>query len=868
MCRLATRLIIASWLALTLFGNAYAVRIMTNPTSIAGDPGREFDNIALTSDGLTIIATGRFNTALGGDRLYSLTIPTDPVTQTATITQLSTQSFAVSQQYDVNFAPVISPDGQKILFIHDANLPGDGDEPNFSIFTVPIGGDLNGTSHTGLFGAAPNNVVAPGNGGFDPIYSPDGSTIFFLNRNAGYSPDPIFDPGPIEGTSWSAKADWHLIYSVPAAGGTPTAITQRDDGAMELGLYKVTPDGLSIVYAPDVPIRTQGSISRMRPKLFSIPTTGGTPTEIPIPAPPHEFDIEKQLEVTSDGQHILFIADYELTGRNELWSVPIIGGTPTRISDDIPWDGDVTSFVINPAGTHVAYVAGQNTGGNGELFLTPITGGSGNSIRVSEPPPSNLGEWDVSSAQERLGPSETFNRDDWAGQVVFSPDGTKLYYLGDFTMEAARELHVVDTTEKIGLTPSPYYYTGPTGGDFFDEANWNDKADGTGNNPPGDPIRGGFHILINLIIDGDTVGSSGGEIDIQRGGSLEMTAGSVLMLTNSNDQFDINPDGAFKFTDATLIVDDDITLEGTTLLSGGLIESLKDDIEFQDDIDADVHGTMFRTGAQVGTGGLQHFHFDQSVLFTNATFETKEVFSMRYDVNVHLTDSTLDVNGGISGIEDVFVGAQGLGARLTLDGTSTLLANGFDDGVSLVLDGTSVATLLGNNAGGFDLIDPNDGGTITFMSTGAELITLNASATDARALVINGLTGLSYLADPSAWNVTNWDGLTALTSLMLVSAGPDGDYNDDGKVDAADYVVWRKNPANFGGDPGGYNTWRANFGMMMPGSGGGQTINAVPEPSALCLTALLAMAGASRHRSRPLRRWRWPNLDSVGRLLL
>jgi hypothetical protein len=39
-----------------------------------------------------------------------------------------------------------------------------------------------------------------------------------------------------------------------------------------------------------------------------------------------------------------------------------------------------------------------------------------------------------------------------------------------------------------------------------------------------------------------------------------------------------------------------------------------------------------------------------------------------------------------------------------------------------------------------------------------------------------------------------------------------GDYNGDGSVDAADYVVWRKDPASFGGDPDGYNTWRADFG--------------------------------------------------------
>jgi hypothetical protein len=74
--------------------------------------------------------------------------------------------------------------------------------------------------------------------------------------------------------------------------------------------------------------------------------------------------------------------------------------------------------------------------------------------------------------------------------------------------------------------------------------------------------------------------------------------------------------------------------------------------------------------------------------------------------------------------------------------------------------------------------------------------------------------------------------------------GLPGDYNGDGKVDAADYVVWRKNPAGFGGDPAGYNTWRTNFGRTS-GSGSGVGSSAVPEPgtAALLILSFVAFAG-------------------------
>jgi hypothetical protein len=77
-----------------------------------------------------------------------------------------------------------------------------------------------------------------------------------------------------------------------------------------------------------------------------------------------------------------------------------------------------------------------------------------------------------------------------------------------------------------------------------------------------------------------------------------------------------------------------------------------------------------------------------------------------------------------------------------------------------------------------------------------------------------------------------------------IPAGLDGDYNEDGVVDGADYVAWRKTPSAFGGDPAGYNTWRQNFGEGGAGGGG-----AVPEPTG-ALLAVFALASFSTVRGR------------------
>jgi hypothetical protein len=81
------------------------------------------------------------------------------------------------------------------------------------------------------------------------------------------------------------------------------------------------------------------------------------------------------------------------------------------------------------------------------------------------------------------------------------------------------------------------------------------------------------------------------------------------------------------------------------------------------------------------------------------------------------------------------------------------------------------------------------------------------------------------------------------------SASLPGDFNNDNKVDAADYVVWRKNPGAFA--PDAYNTWRANFGNPA-GSGAALDSGAVPEPAVGALIALgAALFAASRRSRRP-----------------
>jgi hypothetical protein len=94
----------------------------------------------------------------------------------------------------------------------------------------------------------------------------------------------------------------------------------------------------------------------------------------------------------------------------------------------------------------------------------------------------------------------------------------------------------------------------------------------------------------------------------------------------------------------------------------------------------------------------------------------------------------------------------------------------------------------------------------------------------------------------------------------ITSGGVTGDYNQNGVVDAADYIVWRKklgqsfalpnrDPANGTGpiSAADYNSWRTRFGNTS-GSGASLAPVGVPEPATawLLLLGILLCFGVRR----------------------
>jgi len=234
----------------------------------------------------------------------------------------------------------------------------------------------------------------------DPLVTPDGRWLF-------YRQDADVDEA-VE------------LWRVPAAGGTPERISGLLPSGSNVFGVELTPDGSRVVfYSPqddvdvheifsapvDAPPGSYVKVNAPLPANFSVwfgrgysPDSARAiyasyPNQIPAVDPARvwvaRLDGSEQTPIvtlpldavfgtllaTPDFTRALYLADAQVLGRQELWSVPVTGGTPAKLNGALVAGGDVQQVQLSPAGTSVLYVADQQVDERSELYLVPVAGG-------------------------------------------------------------------------------------------------------------------------------------------------------------------------------------------------------------------------------------------------------------------------------------------------------------------------------------------------------------------------------------------------------------------------------------------------------------------------------------------------------------
>ncbi|MCI0334883.1 MAG: hypothetical protein L0228_16845 [Planctomycetes bacterium] len=311
----------------------------------------------------------------------------------------------------------------------------------------------------------------------------------------------------------------------------------------------------------------------------------------------------------------------------------------------------------------------------------------------------------------------------------------------------------------------------------------------------------------SLVVDSQLRIDPGAILSVESGvnaGAVDVFAGGQLFVGGATQQF-----GSLAVVGGDLVFNNTTVVSGpVTSFTGGAITALGD-VTFNDLVDGS--GDFYGPGTITFAGGMAPGDNVAELVFpAEVSFEG--------GVTLAGTNTLfIEIGGPSRGTE---YDALDVAGALTLDGALD---------VSLVDLGSGVfAPALGDS---FDILD--------WASLSGTFDTLNLPPLNADLM----------------WNPS----LLYTTGALRVALA--GDFNGDGSVDAADYVVWRKG-VGVASTPENYNLWRTNFGQSA-GSGataGGSAFAvanlsrsadaAVPEPTPLVLVCLTTAAGLWLRLSR------------------
>ncbi|MEM1182194.1 MAG: hypothetical protein AAGM22_27850 [Acidobacteriota bacterium] len=242
-------------------------------------------------------------------------------------------------------------------------------------------------------------------------------------------------------------------FAVPIGGGARTNLTGTLPADADVVHATVSPDGQTVILGANIPFATT---------LFTVPVTGGAPSELPSPGSFGLFLGGTPIVFTPTANRIV----YQTTGRR-VFSQGLDGSTPVEMGSGK--NSEIVQWGLTPNGARVLVL--ERTGLDTELFSTFVSTGPplkisstdlrGRRIRRFTVSPSS--EFLAYTADDRVGGREelfvsfTFGTGalrvsplDFAGSAGISPDffygadGSRLIYRGDVLESGVLEVFSVD----------------------------------------------------------------------------------------------------------------------------------------------------------------------------------------------------------------------------------------------------------------------------------------------------------------------------------------------------------------------------------------------------------------------------------------
>ncbi len=299
--------------------------------------------------------------------------------------------------------PALSPDGRTIAFtVQTVDL--DKNTKPQQIYTVALGGGV------------PKQITQDGTDNERPKWSPDSRQIFYTSNRDGSKQIWVMDPDGSHSrqiTHFSTEATGQVV----SADGKKLVFVSEiypecgsDDSCNKRMLDDETKSKLKArVYTSLLYRHWNEWKGKRRQHIFSIDADGTGPKDLTPgthEAPPFSLDGAEDYTISPDSTEVAFTmnvdADQALSTNSDIYTVPISGGEPKKITVGLGADNQPS---YSPDGKLLAFLSQQRAGYESDRWrLMVLDRATGRTVNLTE------------------------GLDRWVGTFTWSPDSTRLFY--------------------------------------------------------------------------------------------------------------------------------------------------------------------------------------------------------------------------------------------------------------------------------------------------------------------------------------------------------------------------------------------------------------------------------------------------------
>ncbi len=330
-----------------------------------------------------------YRSLLYGDYAYELySAPVDgSVPETLLSPPVPVASYGVDRFLPFGDAALLVTDPNGTWHYELVRVSDDGSVPAFSVSGPPLGGVVGDVEDRILFSPGGETTLFFADATTDEVQElylapADGSVAARrLDELAGIAPgaiqvrdlDRTWGDGNV--VFLGEDADQYRLFRLALEENAPPLRLDAlpTDQAFDVVYYNVTPDGETVVYIAD---QEQDGVDQ----LYSVPIDGGVPILLSGDVFP-DNDVLRwngwgdALLFTPDSQRVLFLGDLNFGGRDDLYSVPVDGSSErVKLTGTVPEYSTVTSFLLDPSGQNVLFRADRDGPSDFELWIAPVDG--------------------------------------------------------------------------------------------------------------------------------------------------------------------------------------------------------------------------------------------------------------------------------------------------------------------------------------------------------------------------------------------------------------------------------------------------------------------------------------------------------------